>query len=127
MSSANPGARIVVVEDDLPLLGALKFSLQLVGYTVAGYRTALAALKDERPCDCLVVDLKLPDIDGLTMIDRMRAQGVQTPAILITTGPDEKCRSRAAQAQIPIVEKPLLGGELRQRIASALAGSDLGT
>ncbi|HTX50318.1 MAG TPA: response regulator [Caulobacteraceae bacterium] len=110
----------MVVEDDASLLGALTFSLQVGGYAVAGHRTALGALQDERPCDCLVADLKLPDVDGLTLIDRMRARGVQAPAILITTRPDERCRSRAAQAHVLIVEKPLLDGELRQHIANVL-------
>jgi len=115
--------RITLVEDDASLLGALTFAFETDRFAVAPYRAARRALEDCRPCDCLVVDLRLPDMDGLTLIDQFRDRGVNAPAILITTNPDERCRTRAANAQVVIVEKPLLGNELRQRVAEALARS----
>ncbi len=75
------------------------------------------------PADCLVVDLKLPDLDGLALIARLRDVGVTTPAILITTTPDERCRKTAAAAGVAIVEKPLLDGTLRRAIETAVLRS----
>ena len=70
--------------------------------------------------DCIVVDLRLPDMDGLALIAALRALGPQPRAILITTNPDDRLRRAASLADIVIVEKPLIGGELRQRIADAV-------
>ncbi len=114
-------ASVVIVEDDASLLGALTFALRADRYDVKGYRNARLALAEGRPCDCLVIDQKLPDLDGLTLIDRLRDLGVTAPALLITTNPDEWCRRRAAAAQVKIVEKPLLDGKLGEHIAAAIA------
>jgi two-component system, LuxR family, response regulator FixJ len=116
-------ASVVIVEDDASLLGALTFALRADRYEVKGYRNARLALAEGRPCDCLVIDQKLPDLDGLTLIDRLRDLGVAAPALLITTSPDERCRTRAAAAQVTIVEKPLLGGKLAAHIETAIARS----
>ena len=111
--------RITLVEDDVSLLGALTFALEADGYAVAPYAAARPLLEDPPDADCLVVDLKLPDMDGLSLISRLRSLGPQPPAILITTNPDDRLR-RAAAAHVAIVEKPLMGGELRRRIAQAV-------
>jgi FixJ family two-component response regulator len=116
-----PQHRISIVEDDASLRKALTFALETDRYAVASYRNGASALQDRRACDCVVVDLRLPDTDGLTLIDDLRRDGVDAPAILITTNPDDRCRRRAAAAGVAIVEKPLLGPELSQHIASAIA------
>lgn len=123
MASSAPRPSVVIVEDDAALLGALAFALRADRYEVRGYRTADPALADGRSCDCLVVDLKLPDMDGLTLIDRLRERGVTAPALLITTSPDERCRKRAAADGVTIVEKPLLDGKLAGHIATAIGRS----
>ena len=112
--------RITLVEDDVSLLGALTFALEADGYAVAPYAAARPLLEDPPDADCLVVDLKLPDKDGLSLISRLRSLGPQPPAILITTNPDDRLRRAAAAAHVAIVEKPLMGGELRRRIAQAV-------
>jgi DNA-binding response OmpR family regulator len=118
---AAPLARITLIEDDASLRGALAFALEAEGYEVATYPAAEPLL--QRPpaaTDCLVVDLRLPDMDGLALIRCLRALGPKTPAILITTDPDRRCRRAAAAVGVEIVEKPLIGGELRQRIDAAI-------
>lgn len=121
MSSPAPRpSRITLVEDDVSLLNALGFALEADGYAVSPYTTATEALELAEPADCLVVDLKLPDIDGLTLIARLRERGVVAPAILITTHPDDRCRRSAAEADVEILEKPLMGPELHRRIDAAI-------
>ena len=116
--------RIIIVEDDTALLRALTFALEAEGYAVSAYGAAEPLLRQSREADCLVVDLKLPDMDGLALIKRLRAGGLESPAILITTDPSARCRRSAAEAKVTIVEKPLIGGELRERIADALRSSN---
>ena len=120
MAAPATRAHIVVVEDDASLLEALAFALRAAGYEVSAYRTATRALDDHRLCDCLIVDLKLPDVDGLTLVDRLRELGVAPPAILITTSPDAQCRRRAAKANVAIIEKPLLDRRLSIQVAAAV-------
>lgn len=126
MSASAAPASVLIVEDDASLLNALVFALRADGYEVSGYRTADRALADRRPRDCLVVDLKLPDMDGLSLIDGLRELGVTAPAILITTSPDERCRRRASDAHVSIVEKPLLDAQLNRHIAAAIGRSSEG-
>jgi two-component system response regulator FixJ len=123
MPVPTPRQKVVIVEDDASLLEALAFSMRVARYEVTACRTGARALAECGDCDCLVIDLKLPDIDGLTLIDQLRARGIRAPAILITTNPDSHCRSRAALADVTIVEKPLLDGRLGRHIAAAVAGA----
>ncbi len=122
-ASALP--HVTIVEDDVSLLGALAFALEAEGYAVRSFTTAEGLLRDTPHADCLVVDLKLPDMDGLTLIRRLRETDVMVPAILITTNPDERCRAAALAANVAIVEKPLISGELRRRIDEAIAGGQI--
>jgi len=121
LSPASARPQVMIVEDDRSLLGALTFALEAEGYRVAAYHEARRLL-DAPPAgaDCLVVDLKLPDIDGLTLIARLRDAGITAPAILITTTPDDRCRKAAAAAGVAIVEKPLLDASLRYAIEAAV-------
>jgi len=119
-----PPPRVTIVEDDVSLLSALTFALEEEGFAVAAFVRGQELL--DRPplaTDCLIVDLRLRDADGLTLIAELRGLGVAPPAILITTAPDDRCRRRAAEAGVQIVEKPLIGAELGRRIAEAIAGA----
>ena len=111
----------MVVEDDQSLLGALVFALEAEGFRVAAHTTAEAVLDGPVAADCLVVDLKLPAMDGLSLIARLRERNVNAPAILITTNPDDRVKAAAQARGVLIVEKPLIGGELRRRIDEAVA------
>jgi DNA-binding response OmpR family regulator len=112
--------RVTIVEDDVSLLNALAFALEADGYAVSPYTAAGPVLAQPPHADCMVIDLRLPDMDGLALIEALRRLGPQPRAILITTNPDERLRRAAAAADVDIVEKPLIGGELRQRIADAV-------
>jgi two-component system response regulator FixJ len=114
---------IVIVEDDASLLGALAFALEADGFAVHAYERAASLLSAPVHADCMVIDMRLPDIDGLTLISRLREKGVWAPAILTTTNPDERTRRRAAGMGVEIVEKPLITGELRGRIDDLVAAS----
>ena len=108
---------VLVVDDDPALLGALEFALQAEGYRVRSCADAEAAL--QAPVDqlaCLVIDYRLPEIDGMELAQRLHSAGVTAPVILITSNPDARCRARAARGGAVIVEKPLLGDRLLRQI-----------
>ena len=124
MIPASPPC-VLVVDDDPALLGALEFALKAEGYRVASCAGADAAMRvagDQ--LSCLVIDYKLPDIDGMDLAQRLRGAGVTAPVILITSNPDARCRARAARDGAVIVEKPLLGDRLLRQIR-ALTGPQI--
>jgi two-component system C4-dicarboxylate transport response regulator DctD len=114
---------IVIVEDDTSLLGALVFALEADGFAVHAYGRAAPLLSTPVQADCMVIDMRLPDVDGLTLIARLREKGVWGPAILTTTNPDERTRRRADVMGVQIVEKPLITGELRTLIDDLVAAN----
>lgn len=114
---------VVLVEDDPAVTRAIEFSFGLEGLDVRSYADGAGALAAEPPrrAGCLVLDYQLPDMDGLDLLQRLRAGGVSAPAILITTNPREAVRRRAQAAGAPIVEKPLLSDALLDSVRQAIA------
>jgi two-component system, LuxR family, response regulator FixJ len=114
---------IIVVDDDPAVCNSLKFSLEIEGFLVRLYANGFELLgeRDIPRCNCLVVDQRLPGLAGLDLIFKLREQSVSAPAILITSHPTAELARRAAGANVPIVEKPLLGNSLMERIRDACA------
>ena len=112
----------MVVDDDPAVLGALTFALEAEGFGVAPYRSGSEVLAEPRlpQSGCMVIDFKLPDMDGLSLLTSLRGRGVELPAILITSHPSPRLRKNAAAAHTPIIEKPLLGDALLDAIHNAL-------
>jgi FixJ family two-component response regulator len=113
---------ILLVDDDAALRSSLEFILGIEGYVVHAYARGCDLLNDKNLPNhgCMVIDQRLPDIEGLQLIDALRARSVNLPAILITTHPNRALRRRAKEAAVTIVEKPLLTGTLFQQIDIAL-------
>lgn len=109
---------IVVVDDDPAVCGSLKFSLQLEGFTVRTYFSGAEALRaaDLGAGDCFVIDQRMPQMSGLELIAKLRERGIAIPAILIISQGSALLTARAAEAGVPIVEKPFLGNALIDRI-----------
>ena len=122
MSSAHKPA-IYVVDDDIGVLGSLRFLLETDGFEVRTFRSGTALLSATRPAevDCLVIDYKMPDMNGLDLVAQLRTNNVVAPVILITGYPDVKIAERAATAGIErVLLKPLLGDSLSRQIKSAI-------
>jgi len=78
--------KVLVVDDDLDLLGLIAFALRQAGYLVIEAQdgpSALQAIAQEAP-DLIVLDVNLPRIDGLEVLRRLRAGGSRTPVMLLT-------------------------------------------
>jgi two-component system response regulator FixJ len=116
-------AVVLVVDDDAALTEALKFAMELEGFAVETYPDAESLLKVNAfpKRGCMVIDVKLPGIDGLELLRRLRARQVTLPAVLITTHPPSALRIHAAAADVPIVEKPLLRDELMDTVRTLIA------
>lgn len=78
--------QLLLVEDDLPLASGLKQALQKSGYAVnhvASGNAALHAVKVERP-DIVILDIGLPDIDGIAVLKKLRVSDKTLPVLLLT-------------------------------------------
>lgn len=115
---------VILVDDDPAVTHAMQFSFDLEGLDVRSFRDGESVLAaDDLPeSGCLILDHNLPGMDGLALLEGLRAAGVRLPAILITTNPRAALRNRAAAAGVPIVEKPLLTDALLTTVREALAG-----
>ena len=119
--------RIAVVDDDEAVLRAVSFALEAEGYRVDGFSLAQSMLDSPFTKDfqCLVVDQRLPDGDGLWLIRRLRLDGVSAPAVVVTTQPDARCRRDAAAIGVRIIEKPLMGDVLSEWVRAMTGGGRL--
>ena len=68
---------------------------------------------------CLVIDYRMPGMDGLELVDALRARDVHLPAIIITGDASQKLRRSTKVSRV--VEKPLPDGGLVDAVRSALA------
>lgn len=78
--------QILLVEDDRPLATSLQKALQKSGYTINHVETgadALHTLRSERP-DIMILDLGLPDTDGLSVLKKLRKTDTDLPVLLLT-------------------------------------------
>jgi len=113
----------LVVDDDLEVCRSIDRALRLEGYevdTVASGGEALEALAQNSP-DALVLDLQLPDIDGLTVCRRIRDAGDDTPILMLTArhGIDDRVQGLDAGADDYLV-KPFALEELLARLRALL-------
>lgn len=113
---------VILVDDDQAVRNSLKFSLELEGFAVEAYSSPenLLAKPDLPECGCLVLDFKLPEMNGLQLLKELRLRKVWLPALLITSNPSLALRQQASAAGVQVVEKPLLGDTLVEGIHSAL-------
>lgn len=109
---------LALVDDDPAVRHALSFAFETTGIPVATFADAESALiaPDQAAWGCLVLDQKLPRMNGLDLLARLRAAGMNAPTILITTHPSRETRARALAAGVDIVEKPLLDNQLSQKV-----------
>lgn len=118
-------SRILVVEDDRAIRDALRRSLTSRGHAVTEARDGMQGLESLLSSDPEVVllDLGLPDIDGLTLISMMRAAR-HTPILVITAQDDEQTTVRALDAGADdYVVKPFGSEQVEARIRAVLRRS----
>lgn len=78
--------RVLVVDDEESLADLLKMALRYEGWEVRTANDGLTAVKHARDFkpDAVVLDIMLPDIDGLEVMQRLRADGNETPVLFLT-------------------------------------------
>ena len=114
---------IYVVDDDYDVRTSLRFLLETEGFEVRTFRsgTALLGSSTRHRADCLVVDYKMADIDGLELAQRLRRLDVSTPIVMITGYPDENISAKANSAGVrQVLLKPNLEENLVECVRNAI-------
>jgi len=117
---------VLVVEDDEEVRASTRTLLEASGYAVrecASGEDAMAA-GDASTADCIVLDHNLPGMSGLDLFRRLRSEGIQTPAIMVS-GNGNKLIAAATKAGIAaVLRKPISAEALEQWLQHILSGAD---
>jgi len=117
-------AIVGIVDDDPAVRNSLKFLLEIDGFAADVYASADELLTEDGDLSrfrCFVIDQYMPGLSGLDLAAKLRERHVPVPVILITTHPSKALVARATHAGVPIVEKPLLGSALLDKIRELVA------
>lgn len=115
---------VYVVEDDEAVRSSLSVLLRLEGLRAEGFPSAEAFLEAWKPSwsGCLVVDLRMPGLSGLELLEQLRKAGGALPAIVITAHGDvANTRSSFRAGAVDFFEKPVDNEALLAAIRQALA------
>jgi two-component system, OmpR family, KDP operon response regulator KdpE len=119
---ATEGARVLVIDDEPQIRRMLKVALSAHGYSVAEAGSGKEGLNEAaifHP-DLVILDLGLPDLDGMEIVRRLR-EWMQAPVIILSVREKEKDKIEALDAGADdYLTKPFSMGELLARIRVAL-------
>lgn len=115
--------RILIVEDDEFLRDTLQTELELAGYDVAVAADAVAAIERSRqePFDLIVTDVRLPGMDGLQALTKMRELQPQVRSIVITGFADPQAPVTAIKLKVDdYLQKPFTAEQLLASVKASL-------
>ena len=122
MNAGSAPTRILVVDDEPAILRFLRAGLGSQGYLVVEAQTGQAAIDAARQhrADLIVLDLGLPDIDGLEVIRHIREAGIALPIIVLSSRENEVAKVTALDLGADdYVTKPFGIDELLARVRAA--------
>jgi two-component system KDP operon response regulator KdpE len=115
-------ASVLIVDDEVQILRALQINLNARGYSTVTAFTGHSALEQaaQHPVDVIILDLGLPDLDGVEVIRRLRRWN-KVPIVVLSArhGSDDKIQALDAGAD-DYVTKPFGMDELMARLRAAL-------
>ena len=117
---------ISIVDDDDALRNSLDDLIRSIGFRTQGFPSAEAFLSSNQACDtaCLILDVRMPGMNGLDLQRQMVAANWRIPIIFITSHADDDARARALEAgAVAFLYKPFREEELLNAIDAALKHS----
>lgn len=108
---SSPGQQLVhLVEDDVAVRRSVSFMLKTMGFQVRIYETGDAFLKSAKDAEegCVLLDIRMPGMDGLEVQQALQRKGVGLPVIFMTGHGDITLAVEAMKAgAVDFIEKPL--------------------
>jgi two-component system, LuxR family, response regulator FixJ len=100
---------VYLVDDDDAIRRSASFMLKTSGYKVETYVSGAAFLKEARHAEagCVLLDVRMPDMDGLAVQKELRSRGIDLPVIIMTGHGDVSVAVEAMKAgAVDFIEKP---------------------
>ena len=116
-------SRILIVDDETNVRLNYRITLETEGYEVVEAGTSAAALQEliERSFALAILDLRMPGMDGLELLAKMREVGITVPATIVTAYSDVPNAVKAMKlGAIDFLQKPLRPEDLRRVVAEIL-------
>jgi FixJ family two-component response regulator len=116
-------ARILIVDDETNVRLNYRITLETEGYEIFEAGSAALALQElvERSFAVAILDLRMPEMDGLELLAKMREVGITVPAIIVTAYSDVPNAVKAMKlGAIDFLQKPLRPEDLRSIVAEIL-------
>jgi FixJ family two-component response regulator len=121
-------SRILIVDDETNVRLNYRITLETEGYEVFEASTSASALQEliERPFALAILDLRMPGMDGLELLAKMREVGITVPATIVTAYSDVPNAVKAMKlGAIDFLQKPLRPEDLRRIVAEILKRHEL--
>jgi FixJ family two-component response regulator len=121
---------ISVVDDDESIRRTTTLLIESFGFRAAAFASAESFLRSGQLHDtsCLILDVRMPDTNGLELQSKLAARGYGIPIIFITAYDDKDSRGRAMRAgAVAFLDKPFSDEQLLQTVRSALMARDSST
>jgi two-component system response regulator FixJ len=115
-----------LIDDDEAFRRALAFQLGTAGFAVKIYESAVLFLEkyDGSQSGCIVCDVRMPGMDGLRFLQRLKEMGVTLPVVIMTGHADVSMAVKAMKAGAnDFIEKPFTDEVLLEAVRSALTRS----
>jgi DNA-binding response OmpR family regulator len=120
-SAAAVSPRVLLVDDDAEICTFLSTLLELEGMTPVVAKDAPSACAAMGDVSAALVDVAMPDVDGLELCRRMRASGFEGPILVVSARPGSDLPTKAAEAGANgFVRKPFENVELVARLRALL-------
>ena len=115
---------LAVVDDDVDVRTALSRLLRAMGHQVRLFSSAEEFSEDRPDVDCLILDIRLPGVNGLELHEQMRADGRRVPLVFIT-GDGEHSLAGDVPVGVPTLRKPFDEDSLVAALGSAVGSVQL--
>lgn len=115
MAEHRQGHSIHIIDDEIVVIDSLSLLLRLVGIEVTGWSSSRTFLAESslQPDQLLLVDLNMPELDGIKLLHHVRARGWNNPALLMTGQADRMVERDALRVGFSaILNKPFSQEEL---------------
>ena len=114
---------VIVVDDDEAIRASLRFLLECEGIEVDDFASGLQLMAATWPprAGCMILDIQMPGMSGLDILDRLRETESKLPVIVVTGQPSVANRKRALMAgALEVLDKPLNDGRFLELVRNAL-------
>lgn len=114
---------VAVIDDDDAVRDSTCTLLEAFGHAIASFASAADFLADSRVADfdCLLLDLPMPGMSGIELLEALKARGIATPVIILTGNGGARSPRLGKENVTAVLRKPAASDALLQAVTNALA------